>query len=54
MLPLLLWAEVLVSGTVLSYIAVVFLNYKGIKRFDQPAVACQLSDEDREFGTLVV
>ena len=53
MLPVLFLAEILVSGTLLSYLAVVFVHYRGIRRFDQPAVACQLSEEDLAFGTPV-
>lgn len=53
MLSLLFSAEILVSGTLFSYLTFVFLNFKNIKRFDQPAVTCQLSEEDIAFGTPV-
>lgn len=53
MLSLLFLAEILVSGTLFSYLLAAFLNFKDIRRFDQPTVTCQLSEEDVAFGTPV-
>lgn len=53
MIPLLFLWEIAVTGTLISYLLAAFLNFKGIKRFDQPSVTCQLSEEDIAFGTPV-